>query len=179
MAKSCEFGKHWLTQSLWLCPGLSPSSCIYTANTWLVLKHCPWNYYHIFKSMFLWYIMVTIWPLHILPKLDFHITRLSNSSSTFILTEKQSGCNGKSQMILADDFMWCVTCHYNSHISQWILLGNWLSFEQCLLCLSCPGEIKSQRSCLQGWFHVPERKACHKTFFFSVPCHCCLGAGQG
>lgn len=28
--------------------------------------------------------------------------------------------------------------------SQWILLGNQLSFGWCLLCLSCPGEIKFQ-----------------------------------
>lgn len=160
MAKSCEFGKHWLTQSLWLCPGLSPSSCIYTANTWLVLKHCLWNYYHIFKSLFLWYIMVTIWPLHILPKLDFHITRLSNSSSTFIVTEKQSSCNGKSQMILADDFMWCVTCHYNSHISQWILLGNWLSFEQCLLVRLSP----KGAACRADFMSQKERHATKPAF---------------
>lgn len=111
VAKFCEFGKNWLNPcaQTFLLAAVS-----ILLNTWLLLNYYLLNYYHIFKYMWLWYIIVTKWPPRFLLNLDFYITGISIISSTLILTVKCSSCNGKYQMILAEDFSWCVTCHYKN-----------------------------------------------------------------
>lgn len=163
MAKFSEFGKHWLTQSL--CPDFSPVSIL--LNTWLVLNYYLLNYCHVFKYMWLWYIIVTKWPLRVLLNLDFYVTGIVQVLSFLQWNAQAAMGNPKfSWLTTFLDVSHAVTKTPTKHTSQWVLLGNRLSFGRCLLCLSCPGEImfQSRATCRPYCTSQKERYATKPAF---------------